>query len=265
MTAPPEHWLRVRFHVDAESSDTLWAGTAWHAATTAVTDPLYYGYSAERAAAIGFVERADGVQVAQPFAFAMYPYGATVEVGDVTLHVDEQDNGPCGASASGANPVLAPGSYVLTVLAASDLANGAGAFLPASGYVVDSVETGPASAITESTLACTADAHAAVLGASSAALVGCEQSFVSTGRSFHGVFSGRFTDATHEVRYDPAHATSRIVGFFDGGVEPAGTAKLLVPKYVTPVGNPFYLGLPVGQPAALGSDTGIFGVHADID
>lgn len=262
VTAPPGRWLQVSFHVDAPASETLWAGVAWHAATTAVTDPLYYGYAAERAAAIGFVEDASGAQPTGPFAFVMFPYGATIEVGDANVHLAEQDSDVCGASASGANPSLIAGSYTLTVLAASDLENGAGAFLPAS-YVIDAVRTGPATPISESTLTCAVDAHAAVLGMSSFAMADCAQTLPASGRAYHGVFSGRFTDATHDVRWDPAAGATRIVGFFDGRIEGAGDAKLLVPKYVTPIGNPLYLPLPL-TPAALTSDSGVFGVHADI-
>jgi len=101
-----------------------------------------------------------------------------------------------------------------------------------------------------------------MLGVTSNALVQCEQALPASGRAYHGVFSGRFPSATHDVRYDPAHGPARQVGFFDGGAEPAGVAKLLVPRYVTPAAHPFYL--PVGGPGALGSDSGIFGVHADV-
>lgn len=263
VTAPPGHWLRVAFTVPATSSETIWAGVAWHAATTAVTDPLYYGYSAERAAAVGFVETLAGAPMTPPFAFVMYPYGATVEIGDVSAHLTEQDSDVCGASASGANPTLAAGAYTLTVLAATDLANGAGAFLPAS-YQIGTVTTGPATAISESTLTCAADAHAAVLGFSSYAMAGCEQALPATGRAYHGVFVGRYGDPAHESRYVRASGAAQNIAFFHGGVEGAGAAKLLVPKYITPAGNPLYLPLPIGQPAALGSDSGILGVHADI-
>lgn len=263
MTAPPGHWLRVTFTVPAAASETIWAGVAWHAATTAVTDPVYYGYSAERAAAIGFLESLAGATMTPPFAFAMYPYGATVQVGDVSAHLAEQDSDVCGASASGANPTLPAGAYTLTVLAATDLENGAGAFLPAS-YQIDSVATGAATKIDESTLTCAADAHAAVLGLSSHALASCEQSLPASGRAYHGVFVGRYGDPAHDTRYVRASGASQNVAFFHGGVEGAGTAKLVVGRYVTPAGNPLYLPLPIGQPAALGSDSGIIGVHADV-
>jgi hypothetical protein len=52
------------------------------------------------------------------------------------------------------------------------------------------------------------------------------------------------------------------VAFFDGGIEGPGDARVLVPKYVTPAGHPF--GLPIGTPGALGSDSGVFGLFADI-
>jgi hypothetical protein len=61
---------------------------------------------------------------------------------------------------------------------------------------------------------------------------------------------------------DPAGHAGAPVAFYDGAIGAPGVWTLSIPRYATALGQPF--GLPVPTPAALGSDSGVFGAFADV-
>lgn len=253
-------YVRVTFVVHATTTGTFWGAASMHAATTAVTPP-YLGYAAERAAVVSVLEDANGNAINGLGGMVMYPYGVQLVSDAAFLRVDQADSATCGAAAAGSDFTLQPGTYTFTVLAGSDTPNAGAAMLPLGVEIVN-VATGPTTLIDERSLSCDAKLSTMAAGVTSTALVGCARTFETEGRGYHGVFSGRFPDATHNVRWNPAAGATRTVAFFDGAIEGPGDAALEVPMYVTPVGHPF--GLPIGTPGALGSDSGIFGLFADI-
>lgn len=264
VVAAPGEFVNVAFRVDEPTTGYFWAEVAFRWATSATMQP-YYGFAAERAMPVGFVESATGDVVGGPLSFTLYPYGIQLDVADVDVRLSAQDGAVCGGAAAGDRLTLAPGDYRMIVFGATELGGESAALLP-DGVTVTGVTRGPAHRLAEPEMDCAVNSRATAAGFASQALVSCATPIAFEGRGYFGLGVSHFPDATHQVMWRaPDGALTNVVFGSFGVREPGSTWTLLVPKYVSPASHPFYV--PVnGGPIVngLSGEGGIFGAWADV-
>jgi hypothetical protein len=253
VSAPGGQWLRATFEATQPVTGTFWGVVG---ATVATTGGLY-GFFGERALVAAFFEDAQGKSLGTP-GLALYPYGIEADAAGMAVRVLAGELRPCGGAGAGLTLTLQPGTYRVVVLGSTETGSGAGAALPLGGITVLSTETGPLTRLFESGYACAQSARVEALGFASEVLMGCANAYTAAGTAYRAVFMSHFPDANHAASWTaPGGATQSIV-IFDLNKGPAGTWTLNIPRYITPLGQPF------GVPGPVQSESGVFGAFASV-
>ncbi|HEV8360638.1 MAG TPA: hypothetical protein VGR28_09305 [Candidatus Thermoplasmatota archaeon] len=261
VAAPGGQYAKVTFQVAAPLTDTFWAETGLRVSSLNGLTNGAYGYFAERALTVAFFEDLAGNAIAPPSGVLMYPYGIQLDSDVLSFRVAEGDAG-CGGAAAGMPLTLAPGTYVGIALGASETNSEVALVLPASVEVLG-IQYGATQRASEAEFDCQARVRGEAAGFSSEALVGCATTFTAASKAYRAMSVGHFPDAAHTVTWtEPDGFTTKPLVFFDLGTGAAGDWRLNIPRYATPLGQPFFV--PIPGPQVLGADSGVFGVFADI-
>lgn len=220
------------------------------------------GYFAERSMAVGFLEHANGTRILDTGGYTTFGYGVQADTPAGSWRAVDMDLGGCQGSGALAPVHLAPGSYRLVVLAASETPTLMRAWLPA-GATVTGTGAHAATLLSEETLACAAKARLGALGATNQVLLGCASSLSASGRAYRFLMAQWGPDPMHDVRWvHPDGTVSRCQAAgncVERGVGGAGAWTLEVPRYVIAAGT-------TRTPSTGGGtgDAGIFGAFADV-
>lgn len=261
VAAPGGQWVKATFRVDAPLTADVWAEVGLRVSALNGATEGNYGFFAERALAAAFVEDLAGNELTPPSGLLMYPYGIQLDAPGLSVRIAEGD-AHCGAAAAGTPLTLAPGTYVAIGVGATETMSETALALPDAVQVL-AVQRGPLQRASEAEFDCLAKGRVEAAGFSSEGLVGCATPFRAEHKAYRALSVGHAPSVAHDVRWTPPNGeTTDPVVFFDLGTGEAGTWRLDIPLYASPVGEPFYA--PVPGPQLVGGDSGVFGAFADV-